>query len=203
MYSMEKEKNVLISTIYEGKATKVAITKLSIDKLILLVDDPINKTREKTVSNLKKSFGDVIDIETLKTPVYEMSKIINKVKNVIEKESKKNKILLHISEGRKITSLSLLFAGYLMKDKVNSAYYITEEENKIISLPMVNFKLGESKTKILREIKKGNNKPNELINKLSIKQSAIYQHIQELKEDGYLEDDKELKLTNLGRIMTV
>ena len=37
--------------------------------------------------------------------------------------------------------------------------------------------------------------------KLKIKQSAIYQHIQELKNEGYLEKEKELKLTDSGKIM--
>jgi Mn-dependent DtxR family transcriptional regulator len=61
--------------------------------------------------------------------------------------------------------------------------------------------LRDSKKRLLQEINKGNIKVEELTKKLKIKQSAVYQHIQELKREGYVENDIGLKLTDLGRIM--
>ena len=203
---MDKKKRVIISTFYEGHAVKVAISKLSSDKLILLIDEPKNKNVKKKIEDslkeLKKFYLNILEIEIIKIRAYDMHQIIEKVSQIIEKESKmENKILVHISEGRKITSLALLFSAYMNRGKIEGAYYITEEEHKLISLPLINFSLGESKKKLLKEIAKGNGVVHNIEKKLKIKPSAIYQHVHELKQEGYIENNKELKLTDLGRIM--
>ena len=89
----------------------------------------------------------------------------------------------------------------MRKEKIKGAYYIIEETNTVLPLPLISFELGESKKKLLKEISKGNEKIQKIEKKLGIKQSAIYQHIQELKQEGYLENNKELKLTDFGRII--
>mgnify|MGYP001586057852 CR=1 FL=1 len=200
---MKKEcEKVVISTVYSGRSIKIAINKLAPDKLILLIDEPIETTKKQTIEDLKKNFGDIIKIETLKTPLYELPDIIEKVTKKIDEESSGgNEIIIHITEGRKTVSLGLLFAGYLRKEKIKGAYYVIEETNQIIPLPIINFSLGESKKNILKQVEKGNGIVHEIQNKLNIKQGAIYQHVQELKKEGYLENNKELKLTDLGRIM--
>jgi len=196
------EKRVIISTIYTGKAVKMAINKLSPDKLVLITDPSRDRRKTESIKFIKKVFGDILDIEVLETSLYNIPEIIDKVIKKIDKEFKiGNKVLLHITEGRKITSLALLFAGYIRKEKIEGAYYIIEENNKVLPLPLINFELGESKKKLLKEISKGNEKIQKIEKKLGIKQSAIYQHLQELKQEGYLENNKELKLTDFGRIM--
>jgi len=202
---MKKEGvRVIISTVYSGRAIKVAINKLSPDKLILIVDESKDKTKEETVKELNKVFKDIIEIEILKTSLYDIPEIISKVTKKIDEEFKKdNEILLHITEGRKITSLALLFSGYMKKDKIKGAYYIIEETNQVLPLPLISFDLGESKKRLLKELSKGNGVVHDLEKKLKIKQSAIYQHVQELKQDGYIENNKELKLTSLGRMMVL
>lgn len=205
---MEKEaaKRVIISTVYEGRAVKVAITKLSPDKLILLAEEPADKKRKETIEGIKKTFKDIIEIEILTTGVYDMPKIIGDVAKIIDVEAKKgNEIIVHMSEGRKLTGLALLFAAYLRKDKIKAAYYITEEENKLVSLPLINFSLGNTKQKMIQEIGKGATEVETLMKKLGVKQSVIYQHIQELKKEGYLKngETKKLELTELGRIVNL
>jgi len=199
---------VLISTLYEGYAVKVAISKLSPDKIILLIDEPKKAKGKRTLRNslteLKKFYSNILEIETIKIKAYDMEQIMQEVSRAIERENEKgNEIVVHITEGRKTISLALLFGTYLKKGKINGAYYITEEEHKLIPLPLINLSVGESKKKILSEISNGNGSIKELQNKLNIKQSAAYQHLQELKKEGYLSNDKELKLTDLGRIMVL
>jgi len=87
------------------------------------------------------------------------------------------------------------------RDKIKGAYYITEENSQLLSLPLLSLGVGESKKKILEQIFKRNGEIKKIEKKLKIKQSAVYQHVQELKNEGYLEKGKELKLTDLGRIM--
>jgi len=206
---MQKEgKRVVISTIYEGYAIRHAIPKLSPDKLILLIDEPADeKKKEKmydVIKSLKDFFKDAIEIETNKISSYDLPKIMGEVINIIDKEAKEgNKIIIHITEGRKITSLSLLFAAYRRKEKIEASYYITEEEHRLINLPMLDFQFSGTKKILLNEISKNNIEPDELMKKLEIGKSALYQNIQELRKEGYLEDSKELKITELGRIMII
>jgi len=196
------KKRVIISTVYSGKAVKMAINKLSPDKLILITDPSKDRIKTETIKLIRKIFDDILDIEVLETSLYDIPEIIDKITTQIDKEFKKeNEILLHITEGRKTTSLALLFAGYMRKEKIKGSYYIIEETNTVLSLPLISFELGESKKKLLKEISKGNEKIQKIEKKLGIKQSAIYQHLQELKQEGYLEDNKELKLTDFGRMI--
>jgi len=197
---------VVISTIYEGYAVRHAILKFAPDKLILLVDEPDDKKKRekmsKVIKTMKDFFKNSLIIEQIKISSYNIPEIMTKAIKIIDEESKKeNEIIIHITEGRKIASLALLFATYARKASIKDAYYITEEDHSLIKLPLLNFDINETKKSFLKEIAKGNGELKELQNKLKIKQSASYQNIQELKEEGYLEKNKELKLTDLGRIM--
>ena len=204
---MKKEcVSVLISTIYEGYAVRHAILKFAPDKLILLVDEPEDKKKKEKMSNVIKTmkdfFKDSLIIEQIKISSYNIPEIMSKAINIIDDESKKeNEIIIHITEGRKIASLALLFATYSRKNKIKNAYYITEEQHNLIKLPMLDFGVNETKKTFLREIKKGNGELKELQDKIKLKQSATYQNIQELKKEEYIEKDGELRLTKLGEVM--
>ena len=204
---MEKKGvRVVISTIYEGYAVKQSLIKLSPDKLILLVDEPTDKKkREKmneVIKSIKEFYKERLIVESVKIPSYDIPKIMQEVIKIIDKELEiDNEIYSHITEGRKTISLGLLYASYRRKKNIKGAYYITEEEHNLIKLPMLEFDINETKKSFLREIKKGNGKLKELKKKTDLKQSATYQNIQELKEDGYIEKEGELKLTELGRMM--
>ena len=199
---------VVITTFYEGSAIKKIIPKLSPNKLIILIDDlkaTENKKEEmkKTLDSIKDMFRGIIEIEAIKISSYDLPKIMEEAtKKIKEEYDKGNEILIHITEGRKITSLALLFAGYINRDKIKGAYYITEENSQLLSLPLLSLGVGESKKKILEQIFKKNGEIKKIESKLRIKQSAVYQHVQELKNEGYLEkESKKLKLTDLGRMM--
>jgi len=203
---MDKEKRVIISTFFEGSAVKVAISKLSPDKLILLIDEPTDSKKKETmhqkISQLKDFFKGTLTIDTHKIHSYNIAGIMGDVIKIIDKESKDgNKILIHLTEGRKPTSLATLFATYLRKNKIEGAYYITEEEHDIIKLPSLTFQINETKKSFLKEISKGNKDFLKIGKKLGLKVSSTYQNMQEMKEEGYIENNKELKLTDLGGIM--
>jgi len=202
---MKAEKRVIVSTIYSGKAVKLAIKALSPDKMIFVMDQGKEKTRDNALNELKKVFGGIIEIELLKVKdLYDIAKIAEKVTEKIDKEKESgNEIILHISEGRKTTSLALLFAGYSRKAKVSGAYYITEETGKVITLPMIDLKPRESKKDIIREIDNKITNIEQIAKRVKIKPSTVYQHIQELKDEGYLEKTKELKVTDLGRMVVM
>lgn len=204
---MGKEvKKVIISTIYEGYAVKQAVLKFSPDKLILLVDEPTDKRKkEKMISvikAIKSLFKEGLIVEQIKISTYDIPQIMGAAIKIIDEEFKKgNKVIIHITEGRKITSLALLFSAYVRKEKIKEIYYITEEKHEKIKLPLLEFGINNTKKEFLKEITKGNGELKNLQEKIKVGPSAAYQNIQELKEEGYLENNKELKLTDLGRIM--
>jgi CRISPR-associated protein Csa3 len=201
---MEGIKRTVISTVYKGEAIKVIIKNLKPDRIILLVDDPINETKKKTIDELKGKFKGIFDIEVLKTSVYDIPEIMKKVTKKIDEEyEKKSEIILHITEGRKITSLALLFSGYARKEKVFESYYVEEENDTLLLLPIIQFGISENKKEFLRQIEKGIMDTTEIMKNLKIKQSATYKYIKELKEEGYLEKGKDLKLTSVGKIVSV
>ena len=192
----------LISTIFEGEATNVAIIKFSPDKVILVCTNkfaPVGKsTLRKSIEQLKNKYK-TIKFEILKTPIYDIPKMVNDVCKVIDKEHKLgNEITLHISEGRKTQFLGTLFAGFIKKDKIKGVYYFIEETNKALAMPLLDFKLSATKTFILKELATGNKKASEIIKKTGKSKAMIYAHITELKKNGYLNEDMEI--TDAGRI---
>lgn len=203
------KKRALITTVFSGEAIKLAVTKLSPDKIIFLPENPLKEKtkedlkKEQTINELKKVFKDVLEIDIKKTSPYELPEIIKDSINIIDNISEDFDIILHITEGRKITSLGLLFAGYLRKEKILGAYYIIEENNTLLSLPLINFSLNKKKKEILLEIKKGIEDKEEIGKKVGLCKSAVYQNIQELKKDNYITNETGLKITDLGRIMVI
>src|SRR3989344_1454473 len=151
----------LISTIYEGSATNAAIIKFSPDKVVIITSKPKDEkksTSRKSIANIKNKYK-TIQFEILDTSIYEIPKIVNDVCKAIDKEHKLgNEIILHISEGRKTQSFGVLFASFIKKDKIKGVYYLIQETNKALSLPLLDFKLSPTKTMILRELASGNKK---------------------------------------------
>src|SRR3989338_2942147 len=102
----------LISTIRQGGAVLAAINKLSPDKLILLTIKARDKEREKSIENIKKNFGKILDIVEVPTELYDVPTIVRDVCAVIDKEVKLgNEVSIHISESRKTQALGAMFAG--------------------------------------------------------------------------------------------
>ena len=189
---------VMISTVYIQKAVIAAIQRLSPEKIVFLID-PKNKEKSD-LSEIKKVCGDVIPIEILKTDSYDMLKIASDVVKKIEKEhSDGNEIILHITEGRKTMAIASMYAAYARKKMVKGIYYITEEKNELISLPVLEIQMNSTKGKIMKEYVKGNKDVKKLAKILGKTEAMVYAHISDLKDEGYISEDNEL--TDSGRIV--
>ena len=191
----------LISTIFEGNATKSAIIKFSPDKVVIITSKPKDEkksTSRKSIKGIKDKYK-TIKVEVVDTSVYEIPKIVYDVCKVIDRENRLgNEVLLHISEGRKTQSLGVLFAGFIKKDKIKGVYYFIEETNKALPMPLLDFKISPTKTMILKEFASGNKKVSEIIKKTKKSKAMVYSHITELKKNGYITEDMEI--TDAGRI---
>lgn len=207
------KKRVLITGVYSGKAVKIAIAKLSLDKIFLVLEkdydskkNPSCIEKEKNVEELKelkKKFNKILDIELLKTDsVYNIYHIAEEVIKQIDKIPVEDEILIHVSEGTKMMSFALNLAGNARKERVSGIYYIIEETNEIIKLPSLQIPdINKSQKLILNLIKNGINKPDKIILKLKKSKSVIYQSIKQLEEKEYIDfNDGQISLSPLGKI---
>jgi CRISPR locus-related DNA-binding protein len=196
-------KRILITTIYTSDAIKIAINKISnIDEIIYLVEDPLEeKTKSNSIKELKETFKGIIQVTELKTSLYDVPKIMSDVLKKIDSISKEDEIFIHISEGRKTLAFGLLFAAYMRQERIKGVYYIIREEKKLLTLPLLNLSINESKGAILKEIAKENENLENIMKKLDLSKSMTYQYINELKNEGYITNGEHLKITELGRVM--
>ena len=191
---------VLIATIYSPEPVLLATTRLSPERLILLVDKKPDEKQEAAIKLIQDSLGKVIDVKISKTDVYDIVKIATDCVNLIDMQPKDDEIYINITSGRKTKALGLLFAAYARHDKVKKiAYNPEEDKSSIVYLPRLSFKLTESQKKILEEIsEKDYDSISDLAKKIDLSTAMLYRAIDELK-DMDLIDDK-LKLTDAGKI---
>src|SRR3989344_3054244 len=188
---------VLISTIWKGSAVIQAIKLFSPNKVFFIADEPVEDIRNNSINMIKELFPN-LEYKTVSTKIYDIVGIAKSVMDIIESETG-NEIIVHISEGRKTMSLGLLFGAYVKRELVSSAYYITEETNTPIQLPLVKLKLSKQKKGLLQKIDENITSISELAKKLKIKAPTVYVYMKELRDDGFL--NKENKLTEIGRII--
>ncbi len=204
------KKRVMITTIFSSRSVKIAAHKLKPDKIICVVEKDYDKIRDKNlelkrnaIKNLIDSFGDIIEIKILRTKsIYDIYEITKDVIKKIDELSEHSEILLNITEGRKTLSFGLIFAAYSRKEKIEGIYYVIEETNEIIKLPLLDLSVNETQKEILNYIKEGVKNIDSLMKKLNKSKSIIYQYVKELQNAGYINNKTgELNITELGKIM--
>lgn len=189
---------MMISTVHIKNAVVTAISKLSPDKIIFLIEHETKKSVD--ITDMKEMFSRGMTVDVLNTSAYDIVKIASDVIKKIEEENKAgNEIILHVTEGRKTLAFGAMYAAYARKSMVSGIYYITEETREIISLPVLEINLNESKKIILNEISKGNNNVKSIAKKAGVSQAMVYAHISSLKKEGYISEKDEL--TNAGKIV--
>jgi len=188
---------ILISTIYEGNAVIQAIKLFSPQKIYFIVDNPIHERRMQSIGMVKDLYPK-IEISNIPVKTYDIVNIANETIKIIKKESN-NEVIIHISEARKTMSLGLLFGAYVMKDHVDSAYYIIEETNQPLKLPLVELSVSKKKKELLNLINNGITSTDKLSKELNIKTSTLYVHLKELRDEGLI--DKDITLTDMGKIV--
>ncbi|MDO8740420.1 MAG: CRISPR-associated CARF protein Csa3 [Candidatus Woesearchaeota archaeon] len=190
----------LISTIHKGDAVEIAVYKFSPDKLILLDSKTADPTKKAGIERIKSKFKR-IDVAVEKIEIYNIPEIVARVCQLIDDEAKLgNEIIIHISESRKTQSIASMFAGFIKKDKIKGIYYIEEETADLVPMPLLDFKLNNTKTAILKAIKAGSKTPRQILKKVSKSTAMVYAHIKDLKKDGYIKEGEELALTPSGEI---
>ena len=144
------KKKILIATLYSAEPVILATTKLGPDKLILLIDQEPTEKQKKSLKLIKDSLGKVLEVEDVKTHVYDIVEVAKKGVELIDKQNKEDQIYINITSGRKTKAIGLLFAAYVRHDHIKKiAYNPEEDKTTVIYLPKLSFKLTESQKKVL------------------------------------------------------
>lgn len=196
-------KYALISTIYAIEPVMVCITQFSPKKVILLREEDAPPDKIRVEKMLSETVGKFIEIETKITSLYDVLRVAKDTADVIEKENAhKRRVIVNVSGGRKPQALGALFGCYARHRMIERIIYVTEEDNQIIDLPILNFGLSKTKLMILEEIKKGETSVRNIAIKVGISRGMTYNHIRELRETGYIAQDK-LEITTAGELAII
>jgi CRISPR locus-related DNA-binding protein len=195
-------KKVLIATLYSADPVMLASTRLGPDRLILLIDNKPDKEQEASLKLICSSLGNVIDVKSVKTDVYDIVKVATKCVEIIDMQPKEDLVYVNITTGRKTKALGLLFAAYARHDRVKKiAYNPEEDKSKVVYLPRLSFKLTESQKKILEYISTGEyDSLKDLSVKIDLSTSMLYRAIDELKDMDLIVTEEGLSLTDAGKI---
>ena len=193
------KKKILIATLYSAEPVILATTKLGPDKLILLIDQEPTEKQKQSLKLIKDSLGKVLEVEDVKTHVYDIVEVAKKGVELIDKQNKEDQIYINITSGRKTKAIGLLFAAYVRHDHIKKiAYNPEEDKTKVIYLPKLSFKLTESQKKVLETIEKGNYKCiSDLANKIDLSTAMLYRAIDDLRDMDLI---NEFTLTDAGKI---
>lgn len=197
---------ILISTVYGPDPVLLSCTKISPNKLILLVTDESDKIIKESLDLIKKSLGRVLDMEVVKIPQYDIIKIAEIVVKTIDKISLNDQITVNITSGRKTQSMGVLFGAYARKDHVKRiAYYPDgEEKGSVVYLPVLSMKLTESQEKIMDSIKSNKIQSyKSLADATGLSSAMVYRAVDELLNTGLVEKTKDegITLTDAGKLM--
>lgn len=195
-------KKVLIATLYSPEPVILATTRLSPERLILLVDKVPNKEQEASIELIQGSLGKVIDVKLVKTDIYDIVEIAKECVKVIDLQPKDDEIYVNITSGRKTKAIALLFASYARHDRVKKIAYNPEDDKSgIVYLPRLSFRLTESQKKILEEIGNGKYESiGDLAKKIDLSTAMLYRAIDELKDMDLVTTEEGIKLTDAGKI---
>ncbi len=200
---MRTSSKVLIATLYSPDPVLLACTRLSPDRLILLIDDEPDNFQNESLDLIRKSLGRVLDIKEVKIPKFDIVRISQEVVKVIDLQPKADLLYFNITAGRKTQSMGVLFGAYARSKFIRKiAYNPQEDKNAVVYLPILSFRLNESQQKILANIdgKKIVNY-SDLAKETGLSNAMVYRSIEELKSMDFVEiTDQGFRTTDAGRI---
>ena len=196
---------ILIATLYIFEPVIAAATKISADRLILLIDHEPDETQQKSFDIIKQSLGSVLEIKTVGTDVYDIVEVAKETVKIIDLLSDEDEIYIDVTAGRKTKALGLLFGAYARSDRISRIMYIKEENKQVVSLPKLSYSITPGQHKIIEFLLKNEVRSmSEFAEKVDVSKAMLYKHIKELKDMDVIEDTTEgFKLTDYGRIVVL
>lgn len=194
---------ILIATLYAFEPIIATATKISAERLFVLIDKNPDEKQTKSLDLIKQSLGSVIEIKAIPTDVYDIVEVARESVKVIDYLSDKDEIYIDITAGRKTKALGLLFGSYARSDRIKRIFYVREESKQIMNLPKLSYNITSGQNKIIDFLQ--NNKVSSMADfseKVDISRAMLYKNIKELKDMDVIEETKDgFQLTDYGRIV--
>ena len=194
---------ILIATIYSFEPIIATATKVSAERLFLLIDKKPDEKQTKSLELIKQSLGSVIEIKTIPTDVYDIVEVAKESVKIIDYLSDKDEIYVDITAGRKTKSLGLLFGSYARSDRIKRIFYVKEENKQIMNLPKLSYNITQGQNKIIEFLL--DNKVKSMASfseKIDISRAMLYKNIKDLKAMDVIEETRDgFHLTDYGRIV--
>ena len=197
----ENMARVLVTTTYSSDSIILAITKLSIERVFLLIDKKPDETQRATIENINKTFGSVIEIKEKRVELYDFVSVAKTITDMLDDISSKDELYVNITPGRKTQALGVLFGCYARPTRVKKVFYVPENSKEMITLPIMHFDITDSQKEILDNIEKIDT-AKALADEVETSRAMLYRNIKDLQDRGFIEtsDGKGYKLTDAGKI---
>lgn len=182
--------------LYEcSVVNEITLYKLNPDKAIIITVKEKEGVKA-ALDGLKKTFSKIA-FEVIYVNEFDVVGITKKLNQIITRE-KNNQIYLNVTEGRKTMFLAGTYATSLNKDLVEGAFYLRQDNNELMPVPLPDFTMSKNKISILEALDKGIKDANKIKEKLGVHRSLVYAALKDLARDGHI--TKELELTDSGKI---
>lgn len=191
---------ILIATFYSFQPFVAAAHSFSPSKMIIIIaeDSLKNEKVSQDLEKVRDVYGKIAAIEMIKVKGSDLLAIASKTVELIE-ANKDNRIVVNVSGGWKLLAQGVLYGCYARKDLIDRIVCNNLENNSIVELPKLTFGLSSVKQELLEEIsKRGDKSISKIANKLDKTRGMIYQHLKELKENGYV--DEKFYITDAGKM---
>ncbi|GAB6056468.1 CRISPR locus-related DNA-binding protein [Methanobacterium alkalithermotolerans] len=193
----------MISTIYSIEPVMICITQFSPKKVVLLREDKAPDEKNKVEQILNDTVGKFIEIVSHETSLYDVVRVAQDTADVIDEEKAAGRrVVVNISGGRKPQALGALFGCYARHQEVERIVYVTEEDSELIDLPILNFGISKTKKQVLESLINGESSVKNLAIKIGISRGMTYNHIRELREMGFIDQNK-LEITSAGQLAVI
>jgi CRISPR locus-related DNA-binding protein len=193
----------LICTFYSFEPIVASATQYSPKRIILLVaSDSLKKPEvRENIERAKSTYKNVVPVSVVETGDSDMLRIAGDTIKLIEAENGAgNSIVVNVSGGWKLLAQGTLYGCYAREGMVDKIICNDlSAEGRIVELPKLCFGLTKAKATVLGEIAKRDSRSMaEIAKKLGKTRAMIYQHLKELKENGYV--DGKFEITLAGRL---
>lgn len=200
-HTMEKS---LLTTCEPLDQVVLGITRVSPTKLILLLPQDLSDTETKSIETLHSTFGKILPIYSFtvsESNILSIAKSISSIMN--EHANKTSEMWINISTEKQDFTYGMMFGAYAHCKNVSKLFYISKETNAMEFLPTLSYHLSPTKKVILNNISMGIQKVAVIAKNACITRGMAYNHINELKSMGYLNNDEQLSITNAGKLAII
>lgn len=191
--------STLISTFYSIEPLILPVHTFSPKKIILLIGTESAASEEKINTNIKhiemiyKGVAEIKKIKLKGESIYETTKEITEI---IDNE---DSVIVSISGGTRLNAMSLLYASYARKDRVEKIVCSDIIKGTLVELPRLTFGITSAKLELLQAL--ANNEGTavaKIAKQMNKTRGLLYQQLKELKENGFV--DESFKITEAGRL---